>query len=542
MVWERLKDPATGKSYFYNVETQVTQWEFPEDVFLQKLDENRWSKATTSDSDGGYESNKVYFYSNDTGESSWTIPEIVLSQLKAIFGDELTESEILGDDSASIALQEAAVDDQTTVPAKDVNDNREQSNINSEKTNDNDVIDLSKKVTLGKIISVNQLIKLDDILNGLKTSDIEPKRELTKKTTEECEDEYIAMLTEFDIDSNSTFNDVIEKCSGDERYWNIEEPLARSRLYEVYLMKKSTDEFNKSKEKYRKEFYDVLAKHKVKYYTRWSTCSKAIIDENLYNFLSDKIKKDFFDEYVNELRNEKEKISKELKSKEAKALEEELDTNVTISSEFAKMVLQLEEKYKNLSKVEMLDIFERVIEKREQEQVSFLEIEKKKNYRFDRTVRMAFKNMLNLMIANKDFTPTTRTKWFEFVTLLKDKPEFIELCGHRGSSAIDFYWDILDGEYIKLGDKKELVKQQLINANKKISDLSESEFVEVLKRSTKPEVLAICIDDLKTIYTQLKPSLIPSAPKRSIGAVIGQEATTQGVEKRQKILLRKNNV
>ena len=547
MAWQRIRDPATGQAYYYNDENQVTQWEFPENVLDTALGEHGWDKATT-------ESNgvaKMYFFSVD-GESLWEVPTPVLAQLRGLFGDDLSQDEIKGESverGSSTDVERTAENEEEGANGGDVVAHAVDAvdatidEMHQKSPAAGDESELSDEV--GKSVPpVNQLIGLEELVASEEGKDVDMEMEV-KLSEGNPDDAFLAMLRECEIGSDCTYTDVVRKCSKDPRYWRVRDPIQRSRIFEVYLVKKADEDFAASKEKYRQEFYGLLAKHNVKYYTRWTTCSRSLQEEKLCSVLSERIKREFFDEYTTELRREKEAASKELKAKESTSLEEEFLANVTISSEFAKIVSGLEERYKNLTKGEMLSIFEKVIAEREREQVAVVDAERRKNFRADRRARAAFKEMLAGLVERKEFVPTSRTRWFEFVTLLKDRAEFTELAGHHGSSAIDYYWDLIDGAYGALASRQQLVRQQLVNSNRKIGDVGEDEFVQLMAGSSKTEVSSLCEDDLRTLYAIIRgnakaPTMgaSTSGAKRSAPA----EAAESSAEKRQRIMLRTNNV
>lgn len=517
MVWERVKDPSTGRAYYYDEGSQVTQWEFPEEVLLETLRKHGWDKAI-ADNEGI--SNAYYF--SEAGESSWELPEIVISELREIFGDDLSQDEINGEITA-IEDKSTLKEENTVVNGDDENERE------IEQTNDT-----YKETNNISIPIVNKIIGLDKLEH--ETQDIQMEVE------GKPDDLFLEMLTEKEADLTWSFKDVIEKCIDDARYWNVKDPITRSKLFEIFLVKKADEDYVTTKEKYRKEFYNLLEKHNVKYYTRWITCVKNIREEKIYTILTDRIKLDLFNEYTGKLRKEKDNASKELKAKELTELENELETLVTMSSEFAKLVSDLEQKYKNLTKGEMLSVFEKVIETREVEFAKLIEEEKKKNYRFDRKTRANFKKLLHDLIENGEFVPTSKTKWFQFVALLKDKEEFKELCGHHGSSAIDYYWDMLDNVYQSLNEKKHFAKTQLINFNKKINDVNEDQFIQLMKKSNKAELSNLLEDDLKSLYAILcREAGIDLSIGNKRSAEFAHINAAPSNEKRQKILLRKGN-
>lgn len=550
MAWQRIRDPASGRAYYYNDENQVTQWEFPESVLDTALGEHGWDKATT-------ESNgvaKMYFFSAD-GESLWEVPSPVLAQLRGLFGDDLSQDEIKGESvekgsSADVERtaeneEEGANDGDGVAHLPDAADTVDTAmdEVHQKSPAAGELSELSNEEGMS-VPPVNQLIGLGELVASEESKDVDMEME-AKLSEGNPDNAFLAMLRECEVGSDCKYTDVVRKCSKDPRYWRVRDPVQRSRIFEVYLVKKADEDFAASKEKYRQEFYGLLAKHNVKYYTRWTTCSRSLQEEKLCSVLSERIKREFFDEYTAELRREKEAASKELKAKESTSLEEEFLANVTISSEFAKIVSGLEERYKNLTKGEMLSIFEKVIAEREREQVAVVDAERRKNFRADRRARTAFKEMLAGLIERKEFVPTSRTKWFEFMALLKDRAEFTELAGHHGSSAIDYYWDLLDGAYGALADRQQLVRQQLVNSNRKIGDVGEDEFVQLMAGCSKTEVSGLCEDDLRTLYAIIRGNIKSPTTGASISGAkrpAPAEAAESSAEKRQRIMLRTNNV
>lgn len=525
-MWERLKDVNSGRHYFYNDETQVTQWEFPEDFLLKILNENKWDKATTSIE--GVD--KIYYFNQETNESSWNIPEIVLRELKDKFGDDLTQDEIHG--------EEIILNDNQSQSMENKGENKEEDIVENDQfvsnNNENEINEKNNDEIKGSII--NQLIGLDQLIQDKDEKDQIMEIEGDPKVN------FMNMLKQFNFSSKTQFKEVISKCINDSRYWNIDNPIERNTLFEMYQINKSEEEFEFEKQKYRDEYFKILAKNNVKYYTRWNTYYKNeeskekrenIGNDDIKSNLSDKVKYELFIEYTTNLRKEKEESINKNKSIELESLENELKETVTLSTEFLKIINVFQDKYKSLNKIEILNVFEKVMIEVENKQINQVKIENYKNYRSDRKARYNFKKLIKNMIDNKEMNVNSQFKWFQFINLIKDKPEFLELCGHHGSTVIDYYWDLLNETYIKLNNKKELIKQILINANVKINDITENEFIKIMKGSDKEEISKLCDDDLKTLY-KISLSLNPSV-KRSAGETNEFESG-----RRKKILLRKN--
>lgn len=514
MVWTRLEDPASGRAYYYNEESQLTQWEFPEDLHVRTLSKYGWNKA---DSDG-----RTYYYNEDSGESVWDIPEPVLTDLKGQLGDALTGAEVKGEE---IAEKEEITEKEEIVEDEEAKNNEE----HVKDVEDNNVLNESNGDTEMKVEDVSIESKSNEVL-GIDEPTVEPKQS-ADKSAEELENEYKTMIGSLNLQSTCRFEEFVPSCINDERYWNIETSIQRKKLFLQYLKDKETEEFLKFKTQYKDDFFQMLKEYNVKYYTRWESIRDQISNEPIFKTLkNDEIRIEFFNSFIFDLKSERDKALKELKMKESDNLKNELLKTIKIDAEFAKIVLRLAEKYKNLTKSEMLDIFDDVIKEIEIKHQSVVEIDRKKNYKSDQVARKQFKLMIQRLIDEKILVTNSDTKWFEFITLIKEKPEFIELCGHKGSSAIDYYWDIIDAESIKLNVKIECVKRQLINFNKKIIDLTLDNFLELMKISNNEEILNISERELKKIFNMIKPK---HGIKRS------NEEKISSTEKRQKISLRK---
>lgn len=531
MAWERLKDSSSGRSYYYNNETELTQWEFPDDILLQTLQKHGWDRA---ESDGN-----VYFYTVDGSTSSWNLPEQVLIELKSIFGDDLSEAEIKGESSVNGEEEIAESESETQNQQEQEHEPQQQSpaSVNPEKDHDSN----SEKKVVPK---TNELLGIEysGIEEGGSTA-VDVSMASDSPPKDQVENDFIGLLESLDIPTNSTFNQCIPTLVNHANYWEVTDPLLRKELFTQFITQKRALELQNSKDKIRPLFMEVMAKNNVKYYTRWETFEKLIMDDDLCNTISDDVKREFFDEYVSKLRSEKEYQIAKTKQNELVELEKELRATVELNTEFTKTAVQLQSKYKNVTKSEILDVFEKVMSDKEKEQELMLSIEKKKNYRTDRKARQGFIRLLEKLLESGEFKPSSQLRWYQFVSVFKDKPEFLELCGHRGSTAIDYYWDIVEKENLKLQDKVELFKQQLVNANKKLGDVDEKMFIDIMLRASKAEVCNTPQEDMLSIYRLIKSPEAQTTQKRGTHQTDFPEGrlgvSKDGPQKRQKITLRR---
>eukprot|EP01029_Cantina_marsupialis_P015082 TRINITY_DN3303_c0_g1_i1.p1 TRINITY_DN3303_c0_g1~~TRINITY_DN3303_c0_g1_i1.p1 ORF type:complete len:930 (-),score=396.95 TRINITY_DN3303_c0_g1_i1:530-3319(-) len=72
-VWTELVDPNSGTKYYFNSETQVTQWTWPEDVPQPDKAEGTSGAEWLPKVDPT--SGQTYYVNINTGESAWTLPE-----------------------------------------------------------------------------------------------------------------------------------------------------------------------------------------------------------------------------------------------------------------------------------------------------------------------------------------------------------------------------------------------------------------------------------------------------------------------------------
>ncbi|TID30238.1 hypothetical protein CANINC_001118 [Pichia inconspicua] len=492
MAWQRLIDSASKRPYYYDSIYGVTQWEFPEKMLDDVLARHGWSKAIADDG-------LMYFY-NNAGQSVWDVPVNVMKDLRSVFGYDLSEAEVKGVPDNDIATDDVVADE--TVKEENVEKEVNGEDVPEGIVNSNDMTENHEESSFSRM---NEILGISTEAEKIESD------EAPKKSEAEKEAEFSSMLHEADIPSDSKFEDIIVNFVKDKRYWELNNPLTKKTIFDEFVHEKRESELKLFKDTNRDRYLQFLKDSNVKYYSRWVTFSKS--NDDAFSDIPAEIREEFFNEYVNSLREQRDENNKLIKEKDIVNLEREMTAEVTLSDEFTKLVDKYEERYKNLSKDDILSTFEKVIEYLEQKQKEVFEHEKKLNYSIDRKARAAFKKLLNSLQESGELKIHSQTKWFEFVNVVKKYPEFIELCGHRGSSPIDFYWDLIDAANEKLREKIGLFKQQLINFNKKVTDLEESQFIKLMHRSNKPEINQMSDMDLSTVYQMMKQNVTTSVKR-----------------------------
>lgn len=543
MDWQRAADPETGKAYYYCTTTQASQWDFPEPVLVTTLAKHGYAKAITDEG-------LMYFYKEESGESVWDLPAPVLDELRETFGLDLTENEIKGvaatdTETTTTTVATTTIAETSTQTEKDsTSQEKKQEVIAANKEVMKEEMEIDADLVASRSTNpINHLLGVGTTLLKEEVSK-EGADMVTESEPLTASDGYMQLLGSLDIDAESKFTDIMPKLISDERYWRLGDPIKRERLFNEHIESLKVAEVNASKDKHRNDFLKLFQRQKVKHYTRWATFLGNISgeDKRLFDSVPSDISKEFFDEHIAELKEAKELTSKELRDSEMKELNVELQGLVDVNTQFLGVLPSLQIKYKMLSKEDILDAFERRIIEAEDAFEGVIEENRELNYREDKIARSRFKAMLKCALDDGSLKMNSKTKWFQFVQTLKDKPEFVELCGHHGSSAIDYYWDLLDERNCQLSSKFQIFRQQLINANKKIEYLSCEEFLSIIQRCNRMEIANMDKEDITTVYEMMRaesgvPNYSSNAMKRpaeepGAGAIHG---------KRAKISLRRPN-
>ncbi|QPG76957.1 hypothetical protein FOA43_004351 [Brettanomyces nanus] len=463
MAWEEIVDDK-GRVYYYNSDTEETQWERPksfggDDSKIDKiLAKNDWSRYTTDEGE-------VYYFNEKTEKSVWELPEDVIRDFKK---EEVKE---------------------TRPGQKEKEKEKEKENgesrINSLGDRTEEVWEeggqgqgpLIKQKTLSRandIVGLNEIIPKsedgiaeysDDIEHNVDNNEDHEDQE-DNKEDEIAKQGFVDMLKEKEIDSSWPFSKVMSSCIEDDRYWRIHDPLMRKQLHQIYLIGKADEEYKrveKSKQAYKKKFLEVLKEHKVEYYRRWRSVGKELTDEPICSVIPSKLKQEFFKEYVDELRAKHDAEIDDVKKQQLCKLREQIAAVGKFNSRFEEVLhgLYLESKYPTVDKIDALRIFESEMEKKDLELEDKMKQSSRLNYRVDRQARDRFRKLLEGLSEHEDVTFNAKMKWVEFLDLIREKPAFIELCGHKGSSAIDIYWDILDRENQLVRAKRDMCRQKL---------------------------------------------------------------------------------
>lgn len=442
MAWSEATDKE-GRTYYFNDETNSTTWEKPEKLLtpLEKLLlKTDWKQYTA---DGG----RTYYYNTKTQESVWEIPEDIQSQL-----DSLKEKE-----------------EKEATPVS---------------------MNISDAKGFQSIIDPNEKYHNESPLFI---------KHISPSSPQEAESLFIEMLREHEVDATWSFSKIMDYFIKDPRYWVVEDSLEKKHIFETYLNNRTKEELfkeNNSIEKFKDAFLGLLRSSKsIKYYTRWKTARRLIQDEPIYahSVISEKVKKQTFQEYVDELRADHEEADNKLREQALIELNEYFKTmNLNLNSTWESTLKSIKsdtrfEQNKHFQVLNQLDLINIYIESMRTLQNDYedrIKKVRKTNYRNDRRARDEYRSLLTEL--KEAGLLKADTKWSEVFPLVKDDDRFVGLLGRSGSNPIELFWDLIDEEELLIRAKKDIVEQLLLHNNFVIKDdvdLEEqkSRFIELLK-------------------------------------------------------------
>ncbi len=277
-------------------------------------------------------------------------------------------------------------------------------------------------------------------------------------TFEEAEAAFLKLLRRHNVDPNWTWEQTMRSIIKDPQYRALKDPKDRKTAFEKYAVEVRAQEKDRAKErieKLRKDFATMLRSHpEIKHYTRWKTARPIIEGETIFrSSKDDDERRQLFEDYIIELK--KANVDREVNTRKA-AMEDlveilnGLDLEPYTRWSEAQGIIQSnprfqgDQKFKSLTKSDMLTAFENHIKSLEKTFNDARQQEKNSKSRRERQNRDRFSALLHeLKNSNKI---KAGSKWSQVYPLITKDDRYQGMLGQSGSTPLDLFWDMVEEE------------------------------------------------------------------------------------------------
>lgn len=340
-------------------------------------------------------------------------------------------------------------------------------------------------------------------------------------TPEEAEAAFVKVLKRCGVQPEWTWEQALRAIVKDPQYRAIKDPRERKAAFEKYCHDVIIQDKERVKErlaKLRTDFATMLKSHpEIKHYTRWKTARPMVEGETIFRSTNDEAeRRQLFEDYIVELKKaHREKQTSLRKS----AMDGLIDLLPKLSLEpytrwsDAQGIIQStapfqnEEKYKTLSKYDILTVFQNHVKALERTFNDSRQQEKNKKLRKERQARDGFKALLTeLRRAGKI---RAGTKWSQIYPLLENDDRYKAMIGQPGSTPMDLFWDVVeDDERALRGTRNDVLDVIDVSVHpphtnmmyiiRDILTLPQDKHFEVTPKTTFEEFQSLLKDDRRT--------------------------------------------
>ena len=338
-------------------------------------------------------------------------------------------------------------------------------------------------------------------------------------TFEEGEAAFIKLLRRSNVQPDWTWEQTMRATIRDPQYRALKDPKDRKAAFEKYAVEVRMQEKDRAKErlaKLRADFGTMLRSHpEIKHYTRWKTARPIIEGETIFRSTNDDTeRRQLFEEYIIELKKaniERGAITRKSAMDELVGIMKGLDLEPYTRWAEAHDIIQANEqfqgddKFKTLSKSDILTAFENHIKSLERTFNDERQREKNSKTRKERQNRDRFLDLLSELKAAGKIK--AGTKWMQVFPEISEDPRNVALLGQSGSTPLDLFWDMVEEEERALRLVRNDVYDVLEDKRYEITTkTSVSDFLGVMH--TDRRTASIPQDTLTLIFNRLHEKII----------------------------------
>jgi pre-mRNA-processing factor 40 len=242
----------------------------------------------------------------------------------------------------------------------------------------------------------------------------------------------------------------------DPQYRALKDPKDRKAAFEKYAVEVRLQEKDRAKErlaKLRTDFNTMLKSHpEIKHYTRWKTARPIIEGETIFRSSSDdNERRQLFEDYILELKRaniEREAITRKAAMDELVEILRGLNLEPYTRWSEAQGIIQSnprfsgDEKFKTLSKSDMLTAFENHIKSLERTFNDIRQQQKNQKSRRERQNRDRFQGLLHELKTSGKIK--AGSKWSQIHPLIQNDDRYTSMLGQAGSTPLDLFFDVVE--------------------------------------------------------------------------------------------------
>ncbi|KAL1966506.1 hypothetical protein VTN77DRAFT_4428 [Rasamsonia byssochlamydoides] len=472
-LWQEARN-ADGRVYYYNVQTKQTQWAKPFELMTpveRALANQPWKEYTA---EGG----RKYWYNTETKQSTWEMPEVyktALAQAHAASGP------------AAGAPTFVAGGTSTFSPYPQQQQHQQQQQRDRDE-HDRNVAD--RRGGYGAL-DTNGIVAA----SAATTQQTEPEY----STFEEAENAFMKMLRRYNVQPDWSWEQAMRATIKDPQYRALKDPKDRKAAFEKYAAEVRMQERDRAKERFAKlraDFNTMLKSHpEIKHYSRWKTIRPIIEGETIFRSTNDENeRRQLFEEYIMELKKahiEQEAVTRKAAMDELVTILKALDLGpYTRWSEVQGVLesnerIQNDDKFKTLSKSDILTAFENHIKSLERSFNDARQQQKAAKARRERHNREQFIELLKELRSQGKIK--AGSKWMNIYPLIKDDPRYVAMLGQPGSTPLDLFWDMVEEE-----------ERSLRGPRNDVLDVLDDKRYEITPKTTFEEFTSVMATDRRT--------------------------------------------